>query len=159
MHCDTAPFDNNDLRLSLKYAINREEMVQKILMGYGSVGNDTPINKVYQLFSEMEQRTYDPDKAAFHYKKSGHDGSVVYTGIWRTTAGIVFRICILSHVTSHHWRSPRVLPFGKDFDWTIGERPDVARFLSVPHFSGFVVARDDRILYEAYASDFGPNRP
>lgn len=77
MHCDTAPFDNNDLRLSLKYAINREEMVQKILMGYGSVGNDTPINKVYQLFSEMEQRTYDPDKAAFYYKKSGHDGSVL----------------------------------------------------------------------------------
>ncbi|MER8734277.1 beta-lactamase family protein [Mesorhizobium sp. M1227] len=64
---------------------------------------------------------------------------------------------IASYVTS--LRSPRVLPFRKDIDWTIGERPDVARFLSVPHFSGFVVARDDRILYEAYASDFGPNRP
>ncbi|WP_172403310.1 serine hydrolase domain-containing protein [Ensifer aridi] len=56
-------------------------------------------------------------------------------------------------------RSSRVLPFSKDIDWTIGERPDVARFLSVPHFSGFVVARDNRILYEAYAPDFGPNRP
>ncbi|WP_081709550.1 serine hydrolase domain-containing protein [Mesorhizobium erdmanii] len=64
---------------------------------------------------------------------------------------------IARYVTS--LRSPRVLPFKKDIDWTIGERPDVARFLSVPHFSGFVVARDDRILYEAYASDFGPDRP
>ncbi|RWE79238.1 MAG: ABC transporter substrate-binding protein [Mesorhizobium sp.] len=75
--CDRAPFDNNDLRLALKYAIDREEMVQKILGGYGSVGNDTPINKSYPLFTELEQRTYDPEKAAFHYKKSGHSGAVL----------------------------------------------------------------------------------
>ncbi|BCH05305.1 peptide ABC transporter substrate-binding protein (plasmid) [Mesorhizobium sp. 131-2-5] len=74
--CDTAPFDNNDLRLALKYAIDREEMVQKILAGYGSVGNDTPICNTYPFFTEMEQRKYDPDKAAFHYKKSGHSGSL-----------------------------------------------------------------------------------
>ena len=76
-HCNTAPFDNNDLRLALKYALDREEMVQRILMGYGSVGNDTPINKSYPLFTEMEQRTYDPEKAAFHFKKSGHSGPVL----------------------------------------------------------------------------------
>ncbi|MDO6962933.1 ABC transporter substrate-binding protein [Rhizobium alvei] len=77
-HCNTAPFDNNDLRLALKYAMDREEMVQKILMGYGSVGNDIPINKAYPLFSDdIEQRAFDPDKAAFHYKKSGHSGSVL----------------------------------------------------------------------------------
>ena len=28
MHCDTAPFDNNDLRLALKYAIDREAILQ-----------------------------------------------------------------------------------------------------------------------------------
>jgi peptide/nickel transport system substrate-binding protein len=78
MHCDTAPFDNNDLRLALKYAINRQEMVDKILFGYGSIGNDMPINKAYPYFSDdVEQRTYDPDKAAFHFKKSGHNGPVL----------------------------------------------------------------------------------
>ncbi len=78
MHADTAPFDNNDLRLALKYAINREELVEKILQGYGSVGNDFPINAPYPLFPEgIEQRSYDPDKAAFHYKKSGHEGPIV----------------------------------------------------------------------------------
>jgi len=76
-HCNTAPFDNIDLRLALKYAVDREEMVQKILMGYGSVGNDTPINKSYPLFTEMEQRKFDPEKAAEHYKKSGHSGPVL----------------------------------------------------------------------------------
>lgn len=77
MHCNTAPFDNNDLRMALKYAINREEMVDKILFGNGSIGNDSPINASYPLFSEAEQRTYDPEKAAFHFKKSGHDGSIL----------------------------------------------------------------------------------
>lgn len=78
MHCNTAPFDNNDLRLALKYAIDREEMVEKILQGYGSVGNDIPINAAYPLFDDsLKQRTYDPEKAAEHYKKSGHDGSPI----------------------------------------------------------------------------------
>lgn len=78
MHCNTGPFDNADLRMALKLAMDREEMVDKILRGYGSVGNDFPINSSYPLFSDdIEQRTYDPDKAAFHYKKSGHDGPVL----------------------------------------------------------------------------------
>ncbi|RUU24283.1 serine hydrolase domain-containing protein, partial [Mesorhizobium sp. M6A.T.Ce.TU.016.01.1.1] len=47
----------------------------------------------------------------------------------------------------------------KQIDWTIGERPDVARFLAMPHFSAFVVVQGGRILYEAYAPDFGPDRP
>lgn len=77
-HCNTAPFDNNDLRMALKLAIDREAMVATVLQGYGTVGNDFPINKAYDLFpSGIEQRVYDPDKAAFHYKKSGHSGSIL----------------------------------------------------------------------------------
>lgn len=74
MHCDTAPFDNNDLRLALKYAIDRQAILDRILGGYGKIGNDYPVNENYALAPEgIEQRAYDPDKAAFHYKKSGHD--------------------------------------------------------------------------------------
>ncbi len=36
MHCDKAPFDNNDLRMALKYGINRQEMVDKILGGWAA---------------------------------------------------------------------------------------------------------------------------
>jgi len=77
MHCNTAPFDNNDLRMALKYGINRQEMVDKILFGYGSIGNDTPINASYPLAPEFEQREYDPDKAKFHFEKSGHSGPIL----------------------------------------------------------------------------------
>lgn len=78
MHVDKAPFDNNDLRMALKLAINRQEMVDKILGGLGSVGNDFPINAAYPLFDEtIPQRAHDPAAAAEHYKKSGHDGSPI----------------------------------------------------------------------------------
>ena len=77
-HCNTAPFDNNDLRTALKYAMNRPEMVDKILRGYGSVGNDHPINATYPMFSgDLEQRPFDTDKAAFYYKKSGHKDALL----------------------------------------------------------------------------------
>ncbi|TIS18247.1 MAG: serine hydrolase [Mesorhizobium sp.] len=56
-------------------------------------------------------------------------------------------------------RAPSFLPLRKEVDWTIGDRPDVARHLAMPHFSAFIVVRDDRILYEAYAPDFGPQKP
>lgn len=79
MQCTTPPFDNNDLRLALKYAVDRKEMVDKVLRGYGTVGNDIPVNASYPLFPEgIEQRMFDPEKAAFHYKKSGHSGPITF---------------------------------------------------------------------------------
>jgi peptide/nickel transport system substrate-binding protein len=78
MHVDKAPFDNNDLRMALKLAVNRQEMVDKILGGFGSRGNDFPINAAYPLFDEtIAQREYDAAAAAEAYKKSGHDGSPI----------------------------------------------------------------------------------
>ncbi len=74
MFTDVAPFDNNDVRLALKYAIDREQLVGTILAGYGQVGNDSPITPANRYFNtELEQRHYDPEKAKFHLKKAGHD--------------------------------------------------------------------------------------
>ena len=50
-------------------------MVDKILDGYGGLGNDIPINAAYPLFTAQPQYEYDAAKAAEHYKASGHDGS------------------------------------------------------------------------------------
>jgi len=72
MRCDVAPYDNNDVRLALKYAVDREQMVKLILRGYGKIGNDHPIGPSQQFFaSELPQRHYDPEKAKYHLKKSG----------------------------------------------------------------------------------------
>ncbi|OQY06133.1 MAG: peptide ABC transporter substrate-binding protein [Desulfobacteraceae bacterium 4572_123] len=66
------PYHINDVRLGLKYALDREEQVKKVLMGYGSVGNDHPIgSSVKYHAAKLPQRAYDPDKAKFHMKKAG----------------------------------------------------------------------------------------
>ncbi len=75
MRTDLAPFDNADVRLALKLAVDREELVQKILRGHGIVGNDHPIGPANRFYAkELEQRAYDPDKARFHLKKAGAEG-------------------------------------------------------------------------------------
>lgn len=74
MDTRVAPFDDNNVRLALKYAIDRQELVDKILRGYGYVGNDHPIGQANQFFdTALEQKTYDPDKAKFHLKEAGLD--------------------------------------------------------------------------------------
>ena len=74
MHTNKAPYDNNDVREALKYAFDREELVQKILRGHGIPGNDHPIGPANQYWhKDLAQRSYDPDKAKFHLKKAGID--------------------------------------------------------------------------------------
>jgi peptide/nickel transport system substrate-binding protein len=72
MFCDVAPFDNVDVRLALKYAINREELVQKILYGTGTIGNDYHVSPGMPYYPDLPQRPYDLDKAKFHLNKAGH---------------------------------------------------------------------------------------
>lgn len=74
MLMDVAPFDNPDVRLAFKYAINRQELVDKALSGYGVLGNDNPITPAYRYYADLPQRPYDPDKARFHLKKAGMEG-------------------------------------------------------------------------------------
>ncbi len=75
MRLDTPPYDNLDLRLALKYAANREQLIEKIEGGHGVVGNDHHISPSQQYHnSELPQRVYDPDKAKFHLKNAGMEG-------------------------------------------------------------------------------------
>ncbi|WP_417718673.1 ABC transporter substrate-binding protein [Salipiger sp.] len=72
MLTDVAPFDDVNVRKAIKYAVNRQEMVDKILLGHGRVGNDAAIGPANQYFNaDMEQLSYDPDKAKFHLKEAG----------------------------------------------------------------------------------------
>ena len=69
---DRAPFDNKDLRLALKYGIDREQIIKALFSGYGTVGNDHPIPKTDPYVNTaLPQIKYDADKAKFHMKKSG----------------------------------------------------------------------------------------
>ncbi|MDD9883652.1 MAG: ABC transporter substrate-binding protein [Gammaproteobacteria bacterium] len=73
-----SPFDNNDVRLALKYALNREAMLQTVLKGYGYLGNDHPIGRGQRYYNgDLPQRAYDPERAKFHLKKAGYSSLTV----------------------------------------------------------------------------------
>ena len=72
MEMDKPPYDNPDIRLALKYATDREQILKALFSGYGTLGNDHPIPPTDPYFnSELPQRKHDPEHAAFHFKKAG----------------------------------------------------------------------------------------
>jgi peptide/nickel transport system substrate-binding protein len=74
MLCDRAPFTDVNVRLALKYAIDREAWVKTILRGHGVIGNDIPLGAANRLLdTDIPQRRYDPDKSRFYVKKAGLD--------------------------------------------------------------------------------------
>lgn len=74
MNTQQAPFDNPDVRNALKYAIDREEILQKVFLGYGTVGNDNPIAPSVQYAINPEPiHSYNPDMVRELLKKAGLD--------------------------------------------------------------------------------------
>lgn len=72
MRTDLAPFDNNHVRMALKLSIDRQEVLEKVLNGHGSLGNDHPISTANRYHNgDLEQRAYDPEKAKWHLKQAG----------------------------------------------------------------------------------------
>ena len=74
MLSDRDPFNNNNLVMALKYAIDRQQWLDKIWFGHAALGNDIPIgpaNRYRASESEIPQREYDLDKAKYYMKKAG----------------------------------------------------------------------------------------
>src|SRR5260370_42498992 len=74
MNCTIDPYTDNDIRLALKYAIDRERIVKTVLNGYGEIGDDQPVvlgNPYYN--GSLQQHTYDPDKARYYLKRARRD--------------------------------------------------------------------------------------
>jgi peptide/nickel transport system substrate-binding protein len=72
MNVTVAPFDNPDVRNALKYAIDREEIINKVLGGIGSAGNDNPIAaSIKYAVNPQPIHAYDPEKAKNLLQKAG----------------------------------------------------------------------------------------
>jgi len=75
MLTDVSPYDNNNVRLALKHAIDREQVLKTVFRGHGMVGNDQPISPANRYYaSDLPKRGYDPDKARYYIKKAGLEG-------------------------------------------------------------------------------------
>ena len=74
-HRDKTPYSNPDVILGLKYGIDRQKIIDNVFAGYASMGNDHLVGPMNKYFDpSLPQRPYDPDKAAFHFKKAGITG-------------------------------------------------------------------------------------
>ena len=72
MNVTVAPFDNPDVRNAIKYSLNRDEILQKVFLGHGVVGNDNPIAPTVKFaVSPQPQHAYDPEMAKSLLKKAG----------------------------------------------------------------------------------------
>ncbi|WP_347265801.1 ABC transporter substrate-binding protein [Paracoccus sp. (in: a-proteobacteria)] len=75
MNCKDPLFTDVNVRMAMKLAIDREEVLEKILSGYGSIANDQPISEAYPDHNpEIPQHVYDPDKAKALLEKAGASG-------------------------------------------------------------------------------------
>ncbi|MGF1562086.1 MAG: ABC transporter substrate-binding protein [Geminicoccaceae bacterium] len=95
MFCDVAPFDDVNVRLALKHAIGRQEIVDKILFGRGTLGNDHPISPTMPYFADLPQREQDLDKARYHLKQAGHDRLAVDISVNDTLLSGAVNMCSL----------------------------------------------------------------
>jgi len=72
MNVTQAPFDKVEVRQALKYAIDRKVLVDTVLQGYGTAGNDNPIAPSIKFATNPEPvYSYDPEKAKSLLKKAG----------------------------------------------------------------------------------------
>jgi len=72
MDTRVGPFSDNNVRNAIKHSFNRQELVDKVLSGFGSVGNDHPIGSGQRYHAaDLPQTPYDPDKAKWFLGQSG----------------------------------------------------------------------------------------
>ena len=92
---NSEPGQSDDFVKGMQYIQNRKRVVKRILKGKGSVGNDTPISAAHgaDFCHELPQREYDPDKAKFHFKKSGYSSAELFVA--PVTSGVE-DMCLLA---------------------------------------------------------------
>jgi peptide/nickel transport system substrate-binding protein len=97
MGCDAPPFNDVRVRRALALTVDRPAMVNFTAEGYGSVGNDTPMNAAYTHFVEQPQRAASIAEARRLLTEAGHGSGLRVTLVasdrpgTRTQMGVAMR--------------------------------------------------------------------
>ncbi|SER17312.1 peptide/nickel transport system substrate-binding protein [Faunimonas pinastri] len=97
MGCDQKPFSDVRVRQALALAVDREALVGFIAQGFGTPGNDSPLNQAYPFYKEQPLKKPDYDKAKQLLAEAGFPNGVDLTLIasdkpgTRTQLGIAVR--------------------------------------------------------------------
>jgi peptide/nickel transport system substrate-binding protein len=89
MAIDMAPFNDVRVRQAMRLIVDRQQIIDQILSGYGSVANDlySPFDEGYN--KSLPQRTQDIDQAKSLLKAAGQDGLTVDLHTTNGASGMV----------------------------------------------------------------------
>jgi peptide/nickel transport system substrate-binding protein len=79
MRCDQAPFNDARVRQAVAYTLNRHQMVEALLDGFGLMGNDYPFAPSFPSSVPMTQRTQNIAKAKQLLASAGHSNGISLT--------------------------------------------------------------------------------
>lgn len=72
MDTSVAPYNDPNVRMALKYAMDRDEIVKKVFLGEAKKGNDNPVAEIVPFYANpAPQHDYDIEKAKDYLKKAG----------------------------------------------------------------------------------------
>jgi peptide/nickel transport system substrate-binding protein len=75
MMCNMAPFSDVRVRQAFRFLVDRRQLVENALDGFGRIGNDLHCITDPDYASELPQRPYDPDMAKSLLKRAGYDSN------------------------------------------------------------------------------------
>lgn len=79
MRSDTPPFDDNRVREAIKYCIDRQQMVDLVLDGHGTPGNDHPVPPSHPFYLDVPVREQDYDRAKALLEEAGYPDGFSFT--------------------------------------------------------------------------------
>ena len=94
---DRPPFNDKRVREALALTLDRQAMIEIVAEGYGTPGNDTPINSAYRYYAEMPQRGPDIARAKALLAEAGYPDGIDLTLVasvkpgYRQTLAVVIR--------------------------------------------------------------------
>jgi peptide/nickel transport system substrate-binding protein len=95
--CDQKPFNDARVRRALALAVDRDTLVELVAEGFGTPGNDTPINKAYRFHRDLPLRKANIAEAKKLLAEAGHPRGLDLTLIasdrpaTRTQLGVALR--------------------------------------------------------------------
>lgn len=121
------PFDDVRVRQALKHCVDREGMIQGVLQGYGTIGNDQPVSPLNPFWADIPPLEYDVERARELLAEAGHaDGLTVTLTTTNSRPGMLESAIVLQEMAKAagitielereppgtYWADWQELPFG-----------------------------------------------
>ncbi|ALL69626.1 ABC-type dipeptide transport system, periplasmic component (plasmid) [Paraburkholderia caribensis MBA4] len=108
-----------DFRRGLTHLMDREQIRRAVFLGYGSIGNDQPIDPTNKYYLKgLPQRAFDPEKAKFYFQKAKLGSAPVQLYASPAAEGSVEMAMLLQQVAPQAGLNLQVVRVPSDGYWS-----------------------------------------